>query len=353
MKKVVVAEASPTIKSVADSLLRQHGYDVICTSDGLQALEVISAERPDLVLAGVGLSGITGLQLCKQISTDRLTGGIPIVLMIGARDSVSEEDVVESGARGKLRKPFSPKDLLEIVEKLAGQSARPAQQGEPLTANPPSATKFISQISSTQHLHKGSESFNLEWLDLADKSSTKPMASKVASLDLSTDDQGLIIEDDQYGLSRQPEPEETAQIAQNKDEDYEWFIGEIKREIENKPRPEKAETPAAPKKDIPSFGISAGDVIKFDDLRPAGSEKESPDGEKTSLSKGFDASWQGSEIEHVAAGNLRPQSPISKTMTDEEMSILADRVAARLAANIVAGLDKNRIIEAIKAIIEP
>ncbi len=46
---------------------------------------------------GVGLSGIIRIQLCKQISTDRLTGGIPLVLMIGARDSVSEEEIVASG----------------------------------------------------------------------------------------------------------------------------------------------------------------------------------------------------------------------------------------------------------------
>ncbi len=67
MKKIIVADASPTIKSVADSLLRQHGYNVICTSDGLQAWEVIQAERPDLVLAGLNLSGISGLELSSHV----------------------------------------------------------------------------------------------------------------------------------------------------------------------------------------------------------------------------------------------------------------------------------------------
>jgi len=349
---VVIAEASPTIKSVADSLLRQNGYDVVCTSDGLQAWDVISSERPDLVLAGVGLSGISGIQLCKKVAADRLTGGIPLVLMIGAKDSVSEEEIVASGARGKLRKPFSPKDLLEIVEKLAGQGSKPGAQPEPMSANPPSATKFISQISSTQHMHKGTESFNLEWLDLSDKTSTKPVNTKVASLDFSTDDQGIVFDDDQYGLSR-PQPSEEAAPAAPlpKDEDYEWFIGEIKREMEGKPRPEQTEKSNTPKLNTPSFGISAGEEIRFDDLRPAERNTDISIGDDTLPSWRIDNNPQPPDERSLPEDKIGSQ-PLSQAMSEDEISALADRVAMKLAAQIVANLDKNRLIDAIKTILK-
>ena len=127
MKKIVVAESSPTIKSVADTLLRQNGYNVVCTSDGLQAWEVISSGNPDLVLTGLNLSGMSGLELCRQMAGDGLSGGIPVVVMIGGRDKVSEEELLASGIKAKLKKPFSPRDLLNIVTKLIGKGEKTSQ----------------------------------------------------------------------------------------------------------------------------------------------------------------------------------------------------------------------------------
>ena len=82
MKKVLVVENSPTIISVADSLLRTKGYDVTCLTDGEKALEFAQAEKPDLILTAIGLDGMDGLQLCNKINGNTQTGGIPVVLLI-------------------------------------------------------------------------------------------------------------------------------------------------------------------------------------------------------------------------------------------------------------------------------
>jgi len=347
MKKVVVAESSPTIKSVADSLLRQSGYDVICTSDGLQAWEIVAAEKPDLVLAGLGLSGITGLDLCRQISSDRLTGGIPVVLMIGANDSIREEELVSAGARGKLKKPFSPKDLLDIVNKLAGY--RRSAESPAAVPEVPDA-KLVAQVSSTQN-PKRQETYNLEWLDLSDSSATKPI-SKSASFDLANEDQSLVINEDQYGLSNPIyEPEELpTPPVEEKDDDYDWFVGEMKREMEGKlsgtgksgPQP----GPAGSSADAPKITSDIG----FEDIRPSnGPSKPGPQSDDRTTALGHSIiKPKPFSTETSMPASPSPARP-AHDISDEQMARIVDRVAARLASHIISRLDRNLIIEAIKA----
>jgi CheY-like chemotaxis protein len=345
MKKVVVAESSPTIKSVADSLLRQSGYDVVCTSDGLQAWEVISAEKPDLVLVGLSLSGLSGLDLCRQVSSDRLTGGIPVVLMVGANDSAREDELTACGARGRLKKPFSPKDILEIVGKLIGQK----QATQPVVSNSATPqTKFTAQVSSTHHMQKKPETYNLEWLDLSDTTSTKQV-SKVASFEVGNDDQTLIIEEDQYGLATLETEIEEAPLAptpvvEEKDDDYDWFVGEMKREMGGKPsESRKAENRAA---ETPKISSDIG----FDDIRPSDSPKPPSAHEKTAAISG------GAKMGSYFDENTVSKPPSSPTpvfaLSDEQIGRIADRIAVKLATHIVSTLDRKIIIEAIKGVLK-
>jgi CheY-like chemotaxis protein len=343
MKKIVVAEGSPTIKSVADSVLRQNGYDVVCTSDGLQAWEVISAEKPDLVLSGLGLSGISGLELCRQIAKDNLTGGVPTVLMIGPKDPITDEEVLASGARGKLRKPFSPKELLEIVGKFTGN---PQDQPKPLNDVEPTTdlSKFSAQVSSTQHVKEKSDGVKLDWLDLNDSA---PSIKKIVSLDINSDEQQLIIEDDQYGLSRQHSHNAQESGLKDKD-DYDWFIGEMKREIENRPRAippsEIAESKTTPIDIAASASPDidhSSDKMHFNDIHSSPESKDLPK--------------QMASLSSPAPSIMETDSQSSSRMkgfSEEEIALVVDRVVARLASQIVAAIDKNQIIEAIKSAIK-
>ena len=93
MRKILVVESSPTIRSVADSLLRQKGFDVSCFSDSRQAYEYAKSEKPDLIISGLELVGFRGDELCKRITTDPVTGGIPVVLLIGKDDHINQSQI--------------------------------------------------------------------------------------------------------------------------------------------------------------------------------------------------------------------------------------------------------------------
>jgi CheY-like chemotaxis protein len=345
MKKVVVADASPTIKSVVDSLLRQQGYDVVCTSDGLQAWEVVQAERPDLVLVGLNLSGIPGLELCLQMSGDQLAGEIPVVLLIGARDNLTEEQLISSGARGRLKKPFSPRDLLEMIAKLIGPGERQSS-GQPDAAEGTPRTSYKADlISSTRHLDKGPEEvYNLDWTDLKDmngEESDTPV--KVTGLDASEQDQELLIDEDQFNLIHGPAEDEIAETASKPedDEDYSWFIGEMKREIEDPEPRDKSEIPAAPKK-VSSIHVkpSSTDALKYDDLRSSESDRAIRPAARPAVDRDF-------KPESV----VRAEQPRAK-FSGTEIDKIADRVASKLAVHIAARIDKKAIFKAVKSVLD-
>jgi ribonuclease P protein subunit RPR2 len=94
------------------------------------ALESVGLRRPDAVVLDVRLPGRSGGELCRHLKADEATAGIAVVLLSGSvDDAVALED---AGADAFLRKPFSPLELLDVVERLTGGLAAvpPPARGE-------------------------------------------------------------------------------------------------------------------------------------------------------------------------------------------------------------------------------
>jgi ribonuclease P protein subunit RPR2 len=83
-----------------------------------EAMTAIAARAPDVVVLDIGLPGEDGISLCRRLKADPATSWIGIVLLTG--DQSAEQPAREAGADVFLRKPFSPLELLNIVEHLAG-----------------------------------------------------------------------------------------------------------------------------------------------------------------------------------------------------------------------------------------
>ena len=79
----------------------------------------IDARRPDVVVLDLRLPGPNGLTLCEELKRDPRTRDIGVIVLTGS-DSGSDEEAKAAGADAYLRKPFSPLDLLAVVEQLAG-----------------------------------------------------------------------------------------------------------------------------------------------------------------------------------------------------------------------------------------
>jgi DNA-binding response OmpR family regulator len=126
---VLIADDDPRLRNLLTWTLEQGQYRVLVTSDGLSALETGRQAKPDLYLLDVGMPGMNGIEVCRQLRAD---GEIaPILILTGFG---SEEDKVaglEAGADDYQTKPFASKELLARVNALLRRSNIYAGTGGP------------------------------------------------------------------------------------------------------------------------------------------------------------------------------------------------------------------------------
>jgi len=116
--KVLIADDSQTIRSVAEFLLRQKGYEVILAQNGEEALNLIKKLLPDLVLLDNSMPLMDGYTLCEELKKDGALNKIPVVMLLNSRESVNQEGFRSSGCVDFILKPFSPREFLEKVQKF-------------------------------------------------------------------------------------------------------------------------------------------------------------------------------------------------------------------------------------------
>jgi two-component system chemotaxis response regulator CheY len=90
-------------------------------ADGLEAVEVARRERPGLVFLDVDMPGRNGIEVCRELREDEATSGATIVMLTAAQGDGVEARAEEAGADLFLTKPFSPLDLLRLVDRLGGE----------------------------------------------------------------------------------------------------------------------------------------------------------------------------------------------------------------------------------------
>ncbi|HLE59865.1 MAG TPA: response regulator transcription factor [Candidatus Limnocylindria bacterium] len=121
MTRVLIVDDEPRIARLVRDYLEHAGFAVSVAGDGREALMRARTERPDLVVLDLGLPGIDGLEITRQLRRD---SSIPIV-MLTARDAETDKVVgLELGADDYVTKPFSPRELVARVRAvLRRQSA--------------------------------------------------------------------------------------------------------------------------------------------------------------------------------------------------------------------------------------
>jgi response regulator RpfG family c-di-GMP phosphodiesterase len=117
--RLLLVDDDPGLRALLRATLDAVDIEVDDAEDAVAAAEAITLRRPDAIVLDVNLPGMDGLAFCRQLKRNRRTRDIPIVVLSGSEGG-SADAALEAGADSFLRKPFSPLELLAIVERLAG-----------------------------------------------------------------------------------------------------------------------------------------------------------------------------------------------------------------------------------------
>lgn len=112
-----MTEDDPSTIKLLNFRLKSVGHEVIFATDGKEALEIATKEKPDLVLLDIMMPVMNGFQVLRKLKSQERTKNIPVI-MLTAR--VQEQDVVvglEAGAVDYVTKPFSFAELIARVNR--------------------------------------------------------------------------------------------------------------------------------------------------------------------------------------------------------------------------------------------
>jgi two-component system, response regulator PdtaR len=119
--RVVIAEDEAIIRLDLKELLVEEGYDVVGeTGRGDEAIELVRAHHPDLVILDIKMPGLDGLSAARQIAGERLAA-VLILTAFSQRELVDQAR--EAGALAYLVKPFQKSDLIPAIEIALGRFA--------------------------------------------------------------------------------------------------------------------------------------------------------------------------------------------------------------------------------------
>lgn len=122
---VLLIEDEPNIIEAIRFLLTRDGWRVDTHSDGADAVEVIRAARPDLVILDVMLPGKSGMDILRDLRDEPDMISLP-VLMLTARGQSRDRDMAEkAGVSRFMTKPFSNAEVLSAVRDLLAEAPRP------------------------------------------------------------------------------------------------------------------------------------------------------------------------------------------------------------------------------------
>ncbi len=120
MSTVLVVEDSPTQRQMIAELLKDSDLSasVVSVSDGVEALEQIKNQRPDLVVLDIVMPRMNGYEVCRQIKTNPKTQDVPVVMCSSKGEDFDIYWGMKQGADAYISKPFEPDELIGTVKQL-------------------------------------------------------------------------------------------------------------------------------------------------------------------------------------------------------------------------------------------
>ncbi len=117
-KTVLVVEDNELNMKLFHDLLEAHGYNILQTKDGMDALRIAREHKPDLILMDIQLPEVSGLEVTKWIKEDENLKSIPVIAVTAFAMKGDEEKIRDGGCEAYIAKPISVTNFLETVQRF-------------------------------------------------------------------------------------------------------------------------------------------------------------------------------------------------------------------------------------------
>ncbi|UYY57511.1 response regulator transcription factor [Sphingomonas sp. S2-65] len=118
MARIIIADDDEILGSIARDALIAAGHGAGLVTDGAEALRVIKARRPDLVILDCNMPGLSGVLLVQELRKLNDFALLPVMMLTGRRSSRDEELARFAGANEYMKKPFDPDELVFRVNEM-------------------------------------------------------------------------------------------------------------------------------------------------------------------------------------------------------------------------------------------
>jgi two-component system chemotaxis response regulator CheY len=122
---VLIVDDSSVMRKIVERALRQAGLDltrVIEAGSGREGLTALGKERVNLIVSDINMPVMDGLEFVRQIHSQSLAPGVPVVMITTESGEELVREALAAGARGYIRKPFTPDQVRERVLPLLGSA---------------------------------------------------------------------------------------------------------------------------------------------------------------------------------------------------------------------------------------
>jgi len=121
--KVLVVDDEAHIVNVVAVKLRNNDYEVIMAEDGQEAFALACEELPDIIVTDFQMPIMTGLELVEKLRQTEATKDIPVIMLTARDFSIEDGKKEELNISDCIVKPFSPRELLKIIENVLHDSS--------------------------------------------------------------------------------------------------------------------------------------------------------------------------------------------------------------------------------------
>ena len=118
--RILCTEDDQDTREMLVLFLKDYGYEVVCSADGKQTLDLVNRESFDLFLFDNWLPELSGVDLTLRIRQSNKS--TPILFYSGAATEEEQRSALEAGAQGYLIKPIGIEELIQEIERLIAQS---------------------------------------------------------------------------------------------------------------------------------------------------------------------------------------------------------------------------------------